>query len=153
MLNIIEGDILSLSCECIVNAANSELKMGGGVCGAIFRAAGEKQLQEECNSIGYCKTGEAVITKGYNLKAKYIIHTVGPVYRGGKSGERELLYSCYINSLELARKSNISSIAFPLISSGIYGYPYEEALEVAKEAIEEFLNEFDMRVYLVLKRA
>ncbi|RVU55379.1 macro domain-containing protein [Anaerosphaera multitolerans] len=153
MLEILHGDILDFRGDAIVNAANSGLKMGSGVCGAIFKAAGAEELQRECDLIGYCNTGEAVITKGYKLKVKNIIHTVGPMYQGGDKGEEELLKKAYINSLKLAKENNIKSIAFPLISSGIYGYPYDDALKVAKAAINEFLDEFDMDVYLILKGA
>ncbi|NMC56056.1 MAG: macro domain-containing protein [Eubacteriaceae bacterium] len=148
-LQIVNDNICNMKVDAIVNAANSSLKMGGGVCGAIFSSAGADKLQKECDSIGGCNTGDAVITSGYNLYAKYIIHTAGPIWRGGSSGEEELLRSCYINSLNLALKNNCKSIAFPLISSGIYGYPKEEAIKVAVNAISEFLSANDMDVYLV----
>jgi len=122
--------------DAIVNAANAALKMGDGVCGAIFRAAGEYELQTACDKLAPIKTGEAVITKGFRLDAKYIIHTAGPVYCDGKHGEEELLRSCYTNSLKLAIENGCKSIAFPLISSGIYGYPKIEALRVATAAIQ-----------------
>lgn len=149
-LQIIYGDITQVKSAAIVNAANTALKMGGGVCGAIFRAAGQKELTEACTPLAPIKTGEAVITPGFNLKAKYIIHTAGPVYKDGKSGEEELLAACYTNSLALAKEHNLSSIAFPLISSGIYGYPPEEAKEVAIKTIESFLKENPLEVSLVL---
>lgn len=147
---IVHNDICKMKTDAIVNAANSKLQMGGGVCGAIFAKAGAAQLQEECNSIGSCAVGHAVITKGYRLAAKYIIHAVGPIYKDGKSREKEFLSMAYRSSLELAKENGISSIAFPLISSGIYGYPKEEALSVAIKAIQEFLDDNEMMVYLVV---
>ncbi len=148
-LQIVNDNICNMKVDAIVNAANSSLKMGGGVCGAIFSSAGADKLQKECDSIGGCKTGDAVITSGHNLYAKYIIHTAGPVWHGGGSGEEELLRSCYINSLNLAMKNNCKSVAFPLISSGIYGYPKEEAVKVAINAIREFISANEIDVYLV----
>lgn len=149
-LKIVNNDITRMAVDAIVNTANPALQRGGGVCGAIFAAAGAEKLQEECNRIGRCNTGEAVITGGYKLPARYIIHTVGPVWRGGGYGEPELLRSCYISSLNLALKNNCRSIAFPLISAGIYGYPKEQALKIAVAAINEFLQKHDMEVYLVV---
>jgi O-acetyl-ADP-ribose deacetylase len=149
-MEIIRNDITKMSVDAIVNAANSALKMGGGVCGAIFSAAGAQKLQEECDIIGGCKVGEAVVTSGYNLIAKYIIHTVGPIWKGGNSDEANLLYNCYANSLKLAVKKRCKSIAFPLISSGIYGYPKDQALNIAINAISTFLMSHDMMVYLVV---
>jgi O-acetyl-ADP-ribose deacetylase (regulator of RNase III) len=139
-----------MSVDAIVNAANTALKIGGGLCGAIFSSAGAEKLQEECNSIGKCNVGEAVITSGCSLPAKYIIHAVGPIWRGGSSGEAHLLHNCYTNSLTLALQNKCKSIAFPLISSGIYGYPKDQALQIAISAIGEFLLSHEMMVYLVV---
>ena len=136
--------------EAIVNAANTALLMGGGVCGAIFRAAGIQEMTKACAPLSPIKTGEAVITPGFSLPARYVIHTAGPVYHDGKSGERELLQQCYSNSLQLAVQHKISSLSFPLISSGIFGYPKQEALEVARTTIEQFLAKHELTVYLVL---
>lgn len=147
---IIRNDITKMNVDVIVNAANTRLKMGGGVCGAIFNAAGSEDLQRECDSIGGCDVGEVVITKGYALPAKYIIHTVGPIWQGGNFSEEKHLRDCYLNSLNLAKKHNLESIAFPLISSGIYGYPKDQALRVAMAAIQEFLLENEMTVYLAV---
>lgn len=137
-LEIRKVDITSLDFDCIVNAANSGLMAGGGVCGAIFRAAGYNELHEACDKIGGCPTGSAVITPGFNLKAKYIIHTAGPIWRGGSNGEAEALYSCYQSSMRLAMENGCKTIAFPLISSGIYGYPQKEAWEIAIKSIRDF---------------
>mgnify|MGYP000966055400 CR=1 FL=1 len=147
---IVRNDITKMQVDAIVNAANTSLEMGGGVCGAIFKAAGAEELQAECDAFGGCETGQAVITRGYNLPAKYIIHTPGPVWKGGGHGEEILLLSCYINSLALAKKHGCDSVAFPLISSGIYGYPKKEALRIAISAIQDFLRDNDMAVYLVV---
>jgi len=149
-LNIIQGDITKTRADAIVNAANTKLAMGGGVCGAIFRAAGADKLQKACDKVAPIQTGEAAITDAFALPAKYIVHTAGPIYRGGGQGEEALLRSCYINSLVMASKHGCKSIAFPLISSGIYGYPREAALEVATRAIEDWLKDNDMDVSLVL---
>lgn len=147
---ILHNDITNMNTDAIVNAANSKLRIGGGVCGAIFRAAGEEELQKECEQIKQCPVGHAVITKGYNLKAKYIIHTVGPIYKDGNSNEAKFLRSAYETSLKLAKDYNLKSIAFPLISSGIYGYPKKEALNIAVSTIKEFLADNDMDIYLVV---
>lgn len=149
-LEIVRNDITKMSVDAIVNAANTSLKMGGGVCGAIFREAGASELQEACNQIGSCKVGEAVITDGFKLESKYIIHTPGPIWQGGTNQEAALLKKSYSNSLELAKKYQCESIAFPLISTGIYGYPQEEALQIAVSTISTFLLQQDMLVYLVV---
>jgi len=149
-LQIIRNDITKMEVDAVVNAANSQLKVGGGVCGAIFKAAGAMELQTECDIKGVCNTGDAVITKGYKLPAKYIIHAVGPVWNDENSNDEKFLTDCYKNSLNLAKDYNLNSIAFPLISSGIYGYPKDKAFRVAVSAIQEFLLENDMMVYLIV---
>lgn len=148
---IVRQDITKMKVDAIVNAANTGLKMGGGVCGAIFKAAGAEQLQAACDKLAPIKTGEAVITPGFNLFAKYIIHTAGPIYQeSNKVQSEQQLRAAYLNSLKLAVENDCESIAFPLISSGIYGYPKEEALKVAISAIKDFLKEYDIDVTLVL---
>lgn len=147
---IIRNDITKMQTDAIVNAANTELQMGGGVCGAIFKAAGVKELQAACNKLSPIQTGEAVITPGFALSAKHIVHTAGPVYRDGQHGEADLLRACYINSLTVAAENGCESITFPLISSGIFGYPKKNALQVATQAIQDYVAEHDMNVYLAV---
>ncbi|HEY8364553.1 MAG TPA: O-acetyl-ADP-ribose deacetylase [Haloplasmataceae bacterium] len=148
MIKVIKGDITKIEVDAIVNASNNTLRGGGGVDGAIHKAGG-KAILEECLKIGGCKTGEAVITTGGLLKAKYVIHTVGPIWNGGKNDEKELLESCYRNSLILAVKHNIKSIAFPNISTGVYRYPKEEAALIAINTVKEFLEENELEVTFV----
>ena len=147
---IVKQNIVEMGTDAIVNAANTGLSRGSGVCGAIFYAAGAKKLQEECDKKAPCPTGKAVLTNAYQLKAKYIIHAVGPVWNGGAYGEKEQLHSAYESALELASENGCTSIAFPLISAGIYGYPKKEAMETAVSSILQFLEKCEMEVFLVL---
>jgi O-acetyl-ADP-ribose deacetylase (regulator of RNase III) len=139
-IKILNGDITKIEVDAIVNAANTSLLGGGGVDGAIHRAAG-RELLEECRKLNGCETGKAKITKGYKLPAKFVIHTVGPVYRDGKHGEPELLASCYRESLTLAAQYGVKTIAFPCVSTGVYGYPFREACVIALRTVDDFLQE------------
>lgn len=152
MIEIIEGDITTLNVDAVVNAANTSLRGGGGVDGAIHRAAG-RQLLEACEEIGGCPTGEARITPGFQLPARWVIHTVGPVWSGGESGEVELLESAYRSSLELARQHGVDSIAFPGISTGVYGFPKERAARIALGTMKTFEGDFSRIIACCFSRA
>ena len=148
-LRIRKQSITEMDVDCIVNAANRQLRHGGGVCGAIFAAAGARELQAACDALGHCPTGEAVITPGFKLKAKYIVHAVGPIWQGGNYNEGKLLYNCYQNAMKVAYAKGCRSIAFPLISSGIYGYPVKEAWRVAIRAIRESPYDMDVTIAVI----
>ena len=149
-LKIEKVSITTLNVDCIVNAANEQLLAGGGVCGAIFRNAGLRELQAECDKIGFCPTGQAVITNAYKLPCKKIIHTPGPIWHGGDCNEKELLYSCYKNSLNLAKENGLKSIAFPLISAGIFRVPLNICWEMCISGCRDFLKENEMEIIIAV---
>ena len=142
-IDIQKVSIIELEVDAIVNAANTALQHGGGVCGVIFDAAGERELQAACNKFGHCNTGNAIITPGFKLPAKYVIHAVGPIWRGGYDNEPKFLYSAYTQALTLAKENDLHSIAFPLISAGIYGYPKDQAWRKALQACHDFIEAND----------
>ena len=147
---IIHNNIINMTTDAIVNAANSKLKQGGGVCGAIFEAAGAEELQRACDKMAPCPVGKAVVTKGFSMKTKYIIHAVGPIWYGGHEQEELYLRSAYKSALKAAKEKKCKSISFPLISAGIYGYPREQALEIAVSVFRQFLKKEEMDIYLVV---
>jgi O-acetyl-ADP-ribose deacetylase (regulator of RNase III) len=144
-ITAVRGDITRLRTDAVVNAANARLQRGGGVCGAIFAAAGP-ELDAACAAIGSCATGDAVVTPGFRLPARFVVHTVGPVWQGGTAGEAALLASCYRRSIEVARAAGARSIAFPAISTGIFGYPPQEAAEVAVRTLREHAGDMDVQL-------
>jgi O-acetyl-ADP-ribose deacetylase len=152
MIEIIQTDITTLDVDAIVNAANNGLLGGGGVDGAIHRAAGPELLQA-CRPLGGCETGDAKITPGFNLPARYVIHTVGPIWYGGKDNEAALLESAYRRSFDLALENNISSIAFPAISTGVYGYPKQQAAEIALQVMQEYSDRFERIIVVCFSEA
>jgi O-acetyl-ADP-ribose deacetylase (regulator of RNase III) len=147
-MRVLRGDITRLQVDAIVNAANESLLAGGGVCGAIHRAAGP-ELEAECRKLGGCPTGQARITKGHRLHAKHVIHAVGPVWHGGSAGEENLLRSCYRSCLELAQSHQLMSLAFPCISTGIFGYPKEQACAIAVSTVADWLGDHDLPAELI----
>lgn len=149
-IKTVKGDITTQRVDAIVNAANEKLMRGGGVCGAIFAAAGAAKLQKACDAIGYCATGDAVITEGFDLPASYIIHTAGPVWHGGEAGEEAKLASCYTRSLEVAETKGLKTVAFPSISTGIFGYPTEKAAKTAVKTVRDYVKDKDTEVLWVL---
>jgi len=150
-IKIVQGDITKLEVDAIVNAANETLLGGGGVDGAIHRAAGP-ELLGECRLLNGCKTGDAKLTKGYNLKAKYVIHTVGPIWSGGNNNEDQLLRSCYLESLDLAVDNEIKSIALPAISTGVYRFPFERASKIAYETVKNFTGNIELVVFVLFSK-